>query len=114
MFQDDTTGLRFGNFEVLVRPDGSVHELGRGGFGRTLLARHALLNTEVALKIIDERHSLNDAARGRFLKEAREQARLSHPGIAQITDCGEVEGQLYYAVELCPDGHLREFVSKAG
>ncbi len=114
MFQDDTTGLRFGNFEVLVRPDGSVHELGRGGFGRTLLARHSLLDTEVALKLIDERHALNEAARTRFLKEAKEQARLTHPGIARITDCGIVEGQLYYAVELCPGGHLKEYVAATG
>ncbi|HEX2747181.1 MAG TPA: protein kinase, partial [Verrucomicrobiales bacterium] len=114
MFQDDTTGLRFGNFEVLVKPDGSVNELGRGGFGRTLLARHFVLDTEVALKLIDERHALDEAARARFLKEAREQARLSHPGIARITDCGQVEGQLYYAVELCPGGNIKEFVVKAG
>jgi hypothetical protein len=114
MFQDDITGLRFGNFEVLVRPDGSVNELGRGGFGRTLLARHFVLDTEVALKLIDERHALDEAARARFLKEAREQARLSHPGIARITDCGQVDGQLYYAVELCPGGNIKEFVSKTG
>ena len=114
MFQDDTTGLRFGNFEVLVRPDGSVHELGRGGFGRTLLARHSLLDTEVALKLIDERHALNEAARARFLKEAKEQARLTHPGIARITDCGIVDGQLYYAVELCTGGHLKEYVAATG
>ncbi len=114
MFQDDTTGLRFGSFEVMVRPDGSVYELGRGGFGRTLLARHAALDTEVALKLIDERHALDGAARERFLKEAREQARLAHPGIARITDCGEVDGQLYYAVELCPGGNTREFVLRTG
>src|SRR6187401_2359767 len=108
MFQDDTTGLRFGSFEVLIRPDGSINELGRGGFGRTLLARHFVLDNEVALKLIDEQYAVNETARARFLKEAREQARLTHPGIARITDCGEVEGQLYYAVELCPGGHLKE------
>ena len=40
MDHDGTAGLHFGNYEVHTLPDGSVHELGRGGFSRTLLARH--------------------------------------------------------------------------
>src|SRR5436853_150573 len=38
--QEDSTSMRFGNYEVLTRPDGKPDELGRGGFGRTYRARH--------------------------------------------------------------------------
>ncbi len=112
--QDETSALRFGNYEVLSRPDGKPDELGRGGFGRTYRARHAFLGTEVALKVILDRLAFDEAAKKRFLKEAQEHAKLSHPGIARITDFGEAEGTFFYAMELCRDGDLKEYVKKRG
>ncbi len=114
MASDETSALRFGNYEVLTRQDGTPHELGRGGFGRTFKAKHGFLGTEVALKVIHDRFAYDKAARGRFLKEAQEQARLNHPGIARITDFGEVEGTFYYAMELCEDGDLKELIKRTG
>lgn len=111
---DETSSLRFGNYEVLTRPDGKPDELGRGGFGRTYRARHVFLGTEVALKVIIDRLAADEAAKKRFLKEAREHARLTHPGIARITDFGEAEGTFFYAMELCRDGDLKEYVKKRG
>ncbi len=112
--QDDPISMRFGNYEVLSRPDGKPDELGRGGFGRTYRARHSFLGTEMALKVIIDRLAFDEAAKKRFLKEAREHARLNHPGIARIADFGEAEGTFFYAMELCPDGDLKEFVRKSG
>jgi hypothetical protein len=114
MFAQDDTTMRFGNYEVLNRPDGKPDELGRGGFGRTYRARHTFLGTEVALKVILDRLAFDEAAKKRFLKEAQEHARLSHPGIARITDFGEMEGTFFYAMELCPDGDLKEYVRRRG
>ena len=111
---DDTSFLRFGNYEVISRPDGKPDELGRGGFGRTYRARHSFLGTEVALKVILDRLAFDEAAKKRFLKEAQEHAKLSHPGIARITDFGEAEGTFFYAMELCQDGDLKEYVKKRG
>lgn len=111
---DDIPAMRFGNYEVLTRPDGKPDELGRGGFGRTYRARHVFLGTEVALKVIIDRLAFDEAAKKRFLKEAREAARLSHPGIARITDFGEAEGTFFYAMELCRDGDLKEYVRRRG
>ncbi|HWB06790.1 MAG TPA: protein kinase [Verrucomicrobiales bacterium] len=112
--QEDSTSMRFGNYEVLTRPDGKPYELGRGGFGRTYRARHSFLGTEMALKVIIDRLAFDEAAKKRFLKEAREHARLNHPGIARIADFGEAEGTFFYAMELCPDGDLKEYVKKTG
>src|SRR6187401_1265478 len=112
--QEDSTSMRFGNYEVLTRPDGKPDELGRGGFGRTYRARHTFLGTEVALKVILDRLAFDEAAKRRFLKEAQEHASLNHPGIARITDFGEMEGTFFYAMELCPDGDLKEYVKKQG
>lgn len=111
---NDSAFLRFGNYEVLSRPDGAPDEIGRGGFGRTYRARHSFLGTEVALKVIHDRLTHDEAAKARFLKEAQEHARLGHPGIARITDFGEMDGTFFYAMELCRDGDLQEFVRKRG
>src|SRR5436190_7439149 len=111
---NDTPPARFGNYEVLQLPGGTRHELGRGGFGSTYRARHRFLGTEVALKVIADRLIFDEPAKARFLKEAQEHARLDHPGIARITDFGEMDGTLFYAMELCRDGDLKEYVRKQG
>ncbi|HWB04511.1 MAG TPA: protein kinase [Verrucomicrobiales bacterium] len=111
---NDTTPVRFGNYEVLHLPGGTPDELGRGGFGRTYRARHGFLGTEVALKVIADRLIFDEQAKARFLKEAQEHARLDHQGIARITDFGEMDGTLFYAMELCRDGDLKEYVRKKG
>ena len=111
---DSPVALSFGNYEVLTRSDGKPDELGSGGFGRTYRARHRFLGTDVALKVILDRLAFDPAVRKRFLKEAREHARLDHQGIARLLDFGEAEEVLYYAVELCNGGNLKEYVTRRG
>ena len=111
---DETNALRFGNYEVLTKPDGTPDELGRGGFGRTYRARHIHIHTDHALKVILDRLIYDKTATERFLKEAREQAALRHPGIAQITDFGIHDGTLFYVMEFCSGGDLKDYVRKAG
>ena len=105
---------RFGNYELVQLPGGGPVELGRGGFGRTYHARHCFLGTDVALKVIADRLAFDDAARAKFLQEAREHVRLDHPGIARIIEFGEKDGAFFYSMDLCPDGDLKEFVRKRG
>ena len=107
-------GLSFGSFEVLTRPDGTPIILGGGSFGRTFRAKHRVLLTEVALKVIHDRFVFDEGVRTRFLNEAQEQAKLLHPNIARITDCGEVDGSFFYAVELCEGGDLQSMVARHG
>ena len=106
--------LRFGNYDVLQLPGGAPEELGRGGFGRTYRARHSFLGTEVAVKVIAEGLVRDATARTKFLKEAREHVRLDHPGIARILDFGDQEGMLYYVMELCRGGDLKDLVVRKG
>jgi hypothetical protein len=44
---------RFGHYEVLTRPDGSLHELGHGAMGITFKAIDLNLNIPVALKVLN-------------------------------------------------------------
>ena len=83
MFQGpDVTGTRYQLLSVL----------GRGGMGVVYLARDAVLDREVALKIV-ERPSEDG-------NEARILARLEHPGIVPVHDFGELpDGRLFYAMK---------------
>src|SRR6185295_3210603 len=80
--QPDVSGTRY---EI-------IRELGRGGMGIVYLARDTALEREVALKVVDRP---SGAA-----TEARIIARLEHPGIIPVHDCGELpDGRLFYAMK---------------
>ena len=78
-----------------------VAELGRGGMGIVYLARDTALDREIALKIVDRgaagtRADSPDA----LAHEARILARLEHPGIVPVHDCGHLpDGRVYYAMK---------------
>lgn len=114
MAAPDTNGLRLRSYQILTKPDGSLWELGAGSFGRTFRARHAILGTAVALKIVHDHLTGDSRVRTRFLREAREQARMEHPNIAAITYCDEVDGTMFYVMELCEGGDLKRLVEERG
>src|SRR5438876_10252301 len=69
----------------------------------TYRARDTVLNSEVALKVIDRRVAQNLVARSRFLRDARAVANIHHPNIARVTYYGEQDGECFYAMELVKD-----------
>ncbi|HJW33813.1 MAG TPA: protein kinase [Holophagaceae bacterium] len=73
-----------------------VRFLGQGGMGRVYLARDRQLGREVAIKFVrldDERYA------GRFMAEARAQARVDHPHVCKVFEVGEVEGKVFIAMQ---------------
>src|SRR5882724_4785058 len=63
--------LKYDHFEVEVGADGFPIELGAGAMAITYRARDTVLNSVVALKVIDRKVAQNPGARSRFLREAR-------------------------------------------
>src|SRR5215831_1024144 len=63
--------LKYDHFEVEVGQDGFPMELGAGAMAITYRARDTVLNSTVALKVIDRKVAQNPGARSRFLREAR-------------------------------------------
>jgi serine/threonine protein kinase len=74
-------------------------ELGRGAMGTVYRARDLGLEREVALKVMT-RGAADEAARARFLREARAAAKLQHPNIVVIYELGEHAGAPFMALEL--------------
>src|SRR5262245_48499651 len=75
-------------FASLPAPGYQLGELiGRGGMGEVVVAQDQRIGREVAVKRIRSRDPSSDAV-GRFLREARIQARLDHPAIVPVYELG--------------------------
>lgn len=84
-----------------------VRLIGRGAMGNVYLAEDTLLDRHVAVKFIAQRRP-DEAARQRFLAEARALARLQHPNVVAVHRAGEVQGHPYLVTELVRGRPLSE------
>ena len=89
-----TPALSLGNRYRLVR------RIAVGGMGEVWVATDTALGREVAVKVLREEFAGNVDFLQRLRTEARNNARLSHPAIAQMYDYGEQEGSGYLVMEL--------------
>ena len=107
--------------------------LGQGGFGITYLAMQSGLERHVAIKEFfmkdcctrcdgSSRVTLGtegmrgtvERFREKFMKEARNIARLKHPNIVQIIDVFEENGTAYYVMDYAEGGSLADKVKAQG
>src|SRR5688572_597097 len=96
----------FGKYELLG-------ELGAGGMAVVYKARDTMLDRVVALKVISQRLQGGEAARKRFLNEARVGAVLNHSNIVAVYDMGIEDGFPYIAMEYLPGEDLRDVIEQA-
>lgn len=81
-----------------------VERIGGGGMGVVYRARDLRLDRDVAMKFLPPHLSADEAAKTRFLVEARAAAALEHPNICTVHEIGDTaDGQLYI-VMACYDG----------
>ena len=106
--------LNYDHFEVEVGADGFPVELGAGAMAITYRARDTVLNSVVALKVIDRKVAQNPGARSRFLREARAAAQIRHPNVARVTHYGEQDGECFYVMELVEGETLEAKVRREG
>jgi hypothetical protein len=86
---------RFDHYELVKGADGKPVELGRGAMGVTYKGFDVDLHWPVTLKVINERYLGDEAARLRFLREARAAARLRHSNVASVLHLGRT-GSSYF------------------
>ncbi len=67
-------------------------KLGQGGYGIVYAARDTKLDREIAVKILKPDQVVRPQVVKRFLQEARSAAKIVHPGIVTVYECGEVKG----------------------
>lgn len=99
-------GSRLGPYEILSA-------IGSGGMGEVYRALDGRLGREVAVKVLPVHLSRDGDALGRFEKEARTLAALSHPNILTLFDFGNDAG-IHYAVMEYLDGRTLRDLLKQG
>jgi hypothetical protein len=102
-------GARVGRFMVLKR-------LGAGGMGVIYAAYDPHLDRKVALKflrgdVVEGSHHSADA-RARLIGEAQAIARVTHPNILSVYDVGEIDDQVYVAMEFVDGVTLTRWLRK--
>ncbi|MBS1119237.1 MAG: pknB 10 [Deltaproteobacteria bacterium] len=79
--------------------------------GEVYLATDLALDRPVAIKVLPEDVARDPTRRDRLIREARAQARISHPNVAHIYFVGEEAGRLYFAMELVTGKTLAERIA---
>lgn len=84
--------FNLGNYRV-------IRELGRGGMGVVYLAEDLVLHRLVAIKILHPHLTQDADFRERFMVEARNQAKLTHPNITTLFSFEESDGRIFLVME---------------
>ena len=86
-------------------------ELGRGGMAVVYLARDEKLGREVALKVLRPELAASLGSE-RFLREIEIAAKLTHPNILALHDCGGAHECLYYTMPYVEGESLRDRLNR--
>ncbi len=100
-------GTRIGRYEI-------VRFLGRGGLSQVYVAFDPFLKREVALKVLADEQISDDMARRWIQREGRSLARLDHPGVVRVIECGITEDgrRTFIAMELVDGPSLADVLAE--
>lgn len=91
-----------------------VTELGRGGMGVVYKAWEESLRRHVAIKMLGDRLTQDEAVVTRFMREARSVADLNHPNVIQVFAVDTHEGKPYFAMEYIEGQSLSSLIEEQG
>ena len=88
--------------------------LGTGGMATVWRATDEVLDREVAVKVLSPQFASDAGFTARFEREARHAARLSHPRLVTVFDCGVDRGVAFIVMELVAGRTLRQVLDDQG
>ena len=88
--------------------------VGSGGMADVYRAKDQLLERTVAVKILHQQYEHDTEFIGRFQREAKAAARITHPNIVNVYDVGVAEGRHYIVMEYVPGRTLKERIKEEG
>ncbi len=100
-------GDAIGRYQLVAR-------IGAGAMGVVWSAHDPQLDRRVAIKLVHPNLARSPEAAARLLREARAMAKLSHRSVVTVHDAGDVEGQLFLAMELVEGTNLGAMVRERG
>ncbi len=88
--------------------------IARGGMADVFLARDALLDRPVAVKVLFPEFATDPTFVQRFRREAQAAANLSHPNIVSVYDWGEEGGTYFIVMEYIEGRSLAQIIKDEG
>ena len=88
--------------------------LGYGGMATVYLAYDQKFNTNVAVKVLNKEFVRNENIRKRFLAEARNMYRMSHPNIIKVTDLIDESDTVAFVMEYVEGETLKDHIERRG
>jgi urea transport system substrate-binding protein len=88
--------------------------LGQGGMGVVFRAHDAMIERDVAVKILAKHLTADATALARFLAEARATGKLSHPNVVAIYEICWEENWHFLVMEYLSGGSLADRLEKSG
>lgn len=98
---------QFGKYDV-------IRVLGKGGMGKVYLGVDRDLKRTVALKFLSKDRATNPILVKRFKSEGQAAANLNHENIVRVFDSGEINGQLYLALEYIEGKDAHQMLAARG
>ena len=109
--QGPTSTTRFAAGQAFAGRYRMIALLGRGGMGEVWRADDLVLATAVALKFI---RSESGGDRAGILNEVRLARKITHPAVCRVFDVGEVEGEVFFSMELVRGEDLASLIRRVG
>jgi serine/threonine protein kinase len=91
-----------------------INTVGEGGMATVFLAHDNKFDTEVAIKLLRKEFVLNENIRKRFIAEARNMFKMSHPNIIKVTDLIEEVDTVAFVMEYVEGETLKEYIDRKG
>ncbi len=88
--------------------------IGFGGMGKVFLGEHPNLGIPVAIKTLRIEYMTDEASCERFVQSAKICARVTHPNIVRIYDCGYENGNVYLVMEYITNGSAQTLLDQEG
>jgi uncharacterized protein (TIGR02145 family) len=88
--------------------------LGEGGMAVVYLANNIKFGTNVALKLLKKEFIHNSNIRARFIAEARNMFRMSHPHIIKVTDLIDDDDTVAFVMEYIEGETLKAYLDRKG
>jgi serine/threonine-protein kinase len=91
------------------------HVAGHGGAATVFKAHDTVLDRTVAIKMLARRRDETGVLHERFEREARAEARISHPNVVSVHDVGETEdGRPFIVMDYVEGRSLQEIIAEDG
>jgi serine/threonine protein kinase len=99
--------MNFKNYDIFQK-------LGHGGMATVYLAEDKKFQTKVAIKFLNEEFVHNENIRKRFLAEAKNMFKMSHPNIIKVNDLIDDGDTVAFVMEHIEGETLKEHLERKG